>query len=176
MKNKKFFAITLSFMLVPSVLLSSCSEPEPETLESLMNSDSEVLGEISKEAEKSGVILTVSGNEITYEYDISNQSEVDEDMLENEEYIEKYNVALDAGAGIFEDYVRQTEKTSEIEGISMVVRYTYKGKEIASRTFTSNPSGKSGSDDASSEDGDSSSKDKDKDTEEKSDEANESEA
>ena len=111
-----------------------------------MKSDSDVLGSIQQEAESNGVKLTISGNEITYEYDISNQNDVDEKMLENEEYIKKYNTALDAGASIFEDYVKQTEETSEIEGLSMVVKYTYKGKEIASRVFTSTTSAESSND------------------------------
>lgn len=135
--NKKLFTTAISFILVFAMLLSACSKKEPDTLETLMKSDSEVLGSIQQDAESSGVKLSISGNEITYEYDISNQNDVDEKMLENEEYIKKYNTALDAGAGIFEDYVKQTEEASEIEGISMIVKYTYKGKEIASRTFTS---------------------------------------
>lgn len=139
--NKKIFTIAISFILVFAMLLSACSKKEPDTLESLMKSDSEVLGSIQQEAESNGVKLSISGNEITYEYDISNQNDVDEKMLENEEYIKKYNTALDAGAGIFEDYVKQTEETSGIEGLSMVVKYTYKGKEIASRVFTSVSSG-----------------------------------
>ena len=144
--NKKIFTIALSIMLVFAMLLSACSKKEPDTLESLMKSDSDVLGSIQQEAESNGVKLTISGNEITYEYDISNQNDVDEKMLENEEYIKKYNTALDAGASIFEDYVKQTEETSEIEGLSMVVKYTYKGKEIASRVFTSTTSAESSND------------------------------
>ena len=139
--NKKIITAAISFILVFAMLLSACSKKEPDTLESLMKSDSEVLGSIQQEAESNGVKLSISGNEITYEYDISNQNDVDEKMLENEEYIKKYNTALDAGAGIFEDYVKQTEETSGIEGLSMVVKYTYKGKEIASRVFTSVSSG-----------------------------------
>lgn len=144
--NKKIFTIAISIMLVFAMLLSACSKKEPDTLESLMKSDSDVLGSIQQEAESNGVKLTISGNEITYEYDISNQNDVDEKMLENEEYIKKYNTALDAGASIFEDYVKQTEETSEIEGLSMVVKYTYKGKEIASRVFTSTTSAESSND------------------------------
>lgn len=150
--NKRTYTIAISFLLAFAMLLSACESNKPETLEDLMKADSEVLGDVQKEAEKSSVKLTVQGNEIIYEYDLSNNKDIKEDMIENEEYVKMYNTALDAGAGIFEDTVKQTEERSGIEGLSMVVKYTYKGKEIASRTYTASSSGNaSASEDAASE-------------------------
>ena len=146
----KKITITSLIMIIAliSVMTAACAkkpeEPVPDpTLESFMAEHPDVLKEIEASAsggEKSGVRIDVSGNDLIYTYDIANVEDVDEDFAKSDATKESLTKSLDAQGDNFRSVASSIETILqeagvEIEGVRVVVNYTYGDEVIVSGTF-----------------------------------------
>jgi signal transduction protein with GAF and PtsI domain len=136
MNKKKIVSILIILTMVMATLLSACNKA-PKTIEEYLANDPDAMDEIKKNAEKSGLEVSVSGNDITYSYDISSYEDMTEEMANNETVVKALGDALDDSADNFSDLCKKLEEESNIEGVRIIVRYNYGDKELVSKTYTS---------------------------------------
>jgi molybdopterin converting factor small subunit len=159
------FIVVLTMLTVP--FFSSCSK-KPETIEEYLANQPESMEDLKQNAEKSGLELSISGNDITYSYDISSYEDMTEELAKSDKIVEALGDALEDSEDNFSDLCSKLEEESNIEGIRIIVKYSYGDEELVSKSFTA----------SGAEDSDSSKKDKseDSDSEESGDSEDSSES
>lgn len=136
MKIKKQI-ITFIILVISVVILASCGKPS--TLEEYINKDSDAKAEIEKIAETSGLSVNVKENTLEYGYDVSTISDAfTEEIAMDSETKKEFESALESQKSVFENLCKTLEEASEVEGVKVLVKYTYKDKTIAEKTFTNN--------------------------------------
>ena len=163
MNKKNFIAFIVVLLMITIPFLSSCIKA-PETIEEYLSNQPESMEDLKQNAEKSGLELSISGNDITYSYDISNYEDMTEDLAKSDKIVEALGDALEDSADNFSELCTKLEEESNIEGIRIIVKYSYGDEELVSKTFTS----------SGAEDSDSSNKDSDKSDSEGSEESEDS--
>lgn len=135
MKRKGIISILISLTLVMAMILSACGSKEPDTLENFINNDEEAKASIEEQAATSGLDVKIEGNVVTYTYDIKDVEGMTEEMANSEIMIESLESALNSSSDQFVNLCKQLEDESKIEGISLVVTYTYNGETLVTKTF-----------------------------------------
>lgn len=126
----------LSAILLLALLLSACVS-KPESLEELISSNEEIEAQVQEAAQDAGMTVEITGNVVTYSYDLSSIEGATEEALKDEEMIKTLQSALDSQKSVFTEMCKKLEEESEISGISATVNYTYGDEVLATQTFTS---------------------------------------
>ena len=114
------------------------SEPEaPLTFEEFAKNDSSIQDKIGVD-ESSGVSVAIEGNELIYTYDFSKMDgDYKEETIKSDDVKNALKDALAENGATFGNIAKVMEEASGIEGVSVVVEYTWEGDEVFSQTFTS---------------------------------------
>jgi threonyl-tRNA synthetase len=134
MKKKGIIALFLCFVMLMGVL-TSCSKPK--TIEEYIKNDSEAMEEVQQAADSAGLNVDFSGNDVIYTYDLSTLDGVTEEVIKSDLMIEQLTSALDSTGDTFAGLCKELEEQSKIEGVQIVVNYTYGDEVIVTKTFNS---------------------------------------
>ena len=136
MKRRAFLSILISFVMIISVFATSCNSA-PKTIEEYVQKNSESMEEVQKAADTAGLTVAFSGNDVIYTYDMSQIDGVTEDVIKSDIMIEQLSSALDSNADTFVSLCKQLEEESKIEGVQIVINYTFGEEEIIKKTYNS---------------------------------------
>ena len=134
MKKKSLLAVLLSLVMI--VAMTACSSA-PKTIEEYVENDKEAQEQVQSAADQSGLAVDFSGNDVIYTYDLSTIENVTEEVAKSDLMVEQLSAALQSTEGTFANLCEQLEKESKIEGVQIVVNYTYGDEVIVSKTFNS---------------------------------------
>ncbi len=135
MKKKSILSILICLTLIFSmVALASCSST-PETLEEYVASNEDAMDEINEAADSAGLDVTISGNDIIYSYDIANYDGITEEVAKSDTMVDSLQSALESADSTFSGICEDLEEESSIEGIRIIVNYTYGDENLVSMTF-----------------------------------------
>jgi hypothetical protein len=135
MKRKSMVAMLLAFVMSFSLLATACSSPK--TIEEYIAKDKEAAEQVQKAADTAGLTVDFSGNDVVYTYDLASIDNVTEDVIKSDMMKEQLSSALDSTTDTFVGLCKQLEEESKIEGIQIVVNYTYGDEVIVTKTFNS---------------------------------------
>jgi hypothetical protein len=135
MKRKSMVALLLAFVMSFSLLATACSSPK--TIEEYIAKDKEAAEQVQKAADTAGLTVDFSGNDVVYTYDLASIDNVTEDVIKSDMMKEQLASALDSTTDTFVGLCKQLEEESKIEGIQIVVNYTYGDEVIVTKTFNS---------------------------------------
>ena len=135
MKKKSIIALILSLALVMALFLTSCGSKTPQTLEDYVNSDEETSEQIEEVAETSGLQVEIKGNDVIYTYDLASYDGMNEDLAKSEQMISSLTSALDKTSDSFTGLCSQLEEETEIEGVQIIVNYTFGDEVLVTSTF-----------------------------------------
>lgn len=144
MKNKRLISILMMLAVMMSMLLASC-ESKPKTLEEFVNNDEEAMEDIQETADESGLKVEIKENDVIYSYDISDYEGMTEEIAKGDQMIKALDAALDDAGETFTDLCKDLEEESGIEGVRIMVNYTYKDDELVSKTYDKSGIADSGS-------------------------------
>ena len=122
-------------ILSAALALSSCGA---SSLEDYMVSNEDQLQELQADAESMGMELEVSGNDIIFNINVHNFTELHESAIQDGSFEEAYKPIVDDSADTFVNVCTQYEKETGIDGIRVIVRYSYDDTELFSRVFDAN--------------------------------------
>jgi uncharacterized lipoprotein YehR (DUF1307 family) len=131
--KKKLFIILLSIACAFS--MAGCDKPQ--SLAEFIDTHESVKETFESLDSAGSFDMAVDGNTITCEYDITNLPDMTEEAAMFEENVKAFEDGLEAKSDAYSEFIETLEEESEIEGITIVVIYSYKDKVIASREFTS---------------------------------------
>ena len=136
MKKRKL--TVLMIMAIISVLcFAACGSKETMTLEKYCQENPDVQESIDSAMADSNVVVEIKGNEIIYSFDLSTQEGFTEEIAKDESIIKAIDEALTAAAPTFGDISKSIEDSTEIQGISTTVNYTWGDEVLVTKTFTS---------------------------------------
>jgi uncharacterized lipoprotein YajG len=136
MKNK-YFVLTVLFILTASLAFSSCSK-KPSTLEEYAKNNTDITEKISDsgdDSKSSDVRVSIKGNDVIYDYDLSLTEGFTEDIAEEKDVKKSLSKSLDKMEDSFTDVASSIEKATGISGIHVIVNYNFKDTNIISKTF-----------------------------------------
>ncbi len=136
MNNKKIIASIIGITLMIAMLLASCGSKEPPTLESDISNNEEAQQQINKTADEAGLDVTITGNDVIYTFDLTNVDGVTEEIAKSEAMTSSLDSALEQTADKFSGLCAQLEEESKLEGVQIIVNYSYNGDVIVTKTFT----------------------------------------
>lgn len=137
MKKKSLISLLLVFVMMISVFAASCSKT-PKTIEEYINSDKTAMEEVKNAADTSGLDVSFSENDVVYTYDLANVEGATEEVIKSDVMIEQLTSALDSTGDKFVGMCKQLEEQSKIEGVHIVINYTYGDEVLVTKTFDSN--------------------------------------
>lgn len=135
MKRRSIIAVLISLTLVMAMALSACGSKEPDTLEKYIQNDEKASAEIQQTADTNGLEVSIKGNDVVYTYDLNNFEGVTEELAKSDTMKESLASALTSAGTTFSDLCKQLEEGSKIEGIQIIVNYTYDGETLVTKTF-----------------------------------------
>lgn len=135
MKRRSIIAVLISLTLIMAMALSACGSKEPDTLEKYIQNDEQASAEIQQTADTNGLEVSIKGNDVVYTYDLKNFEGVTEDLAKSDTMKESLASALNDAGSTFSDLCKQLEEGSKIEGIQIIVNYTYDGETLVTKTF-----------------------------------------
>ena len=150
--KKSLISLILVLSMLFGLSLTSCAK-KPQDLESFIKNNEEVKKEIESAADTAGLKVDITGNVVTYSYDLATIEGVEEETIREPAMLETLQSTLDSQGDSFVGLCKKLEEQTGFTGIQMVVNYTYKDEVLATQTFTSAGSADSGSEDKSSESG-----------------------
>ena len=124
---KKKLALVLSLVAMMCMVFTSCGGPK--TFEEYVNSDSELMEDIQEiQDENEGLTITIKDNTITFEYDVSVLG-IDKDTA----VAAKSNLeqTITRPTSSFKDLIEDFEEETGIDGLTIVVTYTYNSSLLA---------------------------------------------
>lgn len=136
MKNIKNFLSFTVVLFVMTLLLASCGSKAPATLEEYINLNPDTAEEINDTASTAGLNVSVKENEVSFTYDIKDIEGITKEIALSDEMKSSLDKALGDNASTFSSMCSTLEKESDIEGISIVVTYSYDGETIVTNTYT----------------------------------------
>lgn len=136
MKKKGLIALLMSFVMMMSIMASACSSA-PKTIEEYVSKDKDAMEEVQKAADSAGLTVAFKGNDVIYTYDLSGLDGVTEDVVKSDMMVEQLTSALDSTGDTFASLCKQLEEESKIEGVQIVVNYTFGDEVIVTKTFNS---------------------------------------
>lgn len=131
MKKKSLFSILAVAVLLISMVLTSCGEDK--TLESYVNNDKDLKEKIQQIGEDSGLGVEIKGNDVIYTFDIETLG-VTKDMVDDNLKTE-LEKALDTQKGTFVSVVDTLEEETEIDGIRIVINYTFQDEVLVNKIY-----------------------------------------
>ncbi|MBQ3292601.1 MAG: DUF4854 domain-containing protein [Mogibacterium sp.] len=137
MKRKSIIALIITFAMVMSLFITSCGSKEPETIESFVNSNKEAADQIKEAAENSGLDVTITGNDVIYTYDLKNYEGMTADLAKSEQLTSSLEAALTQSEESFVNLCSQLEEQSKIEGVQIIVNYSFEDEVLVTKTFNS---------------------------------------
>ena len=135
MKRKSLIALLLTIVMSLSVFATSCSKPK--TIEEYVAKDKEASEQVQKAADTAGLTVSFEENDVVYTYDLASIENVNEEVIKSDMMKEQLASALDSTADTFVGLCKQLEEESKIEGVQIVVNYTYGDEIIITKTFNS---------------------------------------
>ena len=156
MKKKSIIALLVALCLVFCFTLTACGgnsdepsdaqeeaaeetvEEEIETLETIINNDSSLKEQVASGSGQEGLTIEVKDNDINYIFDMTAISDLSEEQLKDQVMIEALDDALDEGKDQFINLCTTLEDQTGLEGVHMIVTYTYKEDVLTTRTFDKN--------------------------------------
>lgn len=135
MKRKGIAALVLSLIMMMSVF-TACSS-SPKTIEEYINSDNEAQQQVQDAADAAGLNVEFSGNDVIYTFDISTIDGVTEEVGKSDIMIDQLGSALSSQSSTFVGLCGQLEDESKIEGVQIVITYTYGDEVLVTKTFNS---------------------------------------
>ena len=135
MKRKNMIAMLLAFVMSFSLMATACGSPK--TIEEYIEKDKEAAEQVQKAADTAGLTVDFSGNDVVYTYDLASIDNVTEEVIKSDMMKEQLSSALDSTTDTFVGLCKQLEEESKIEGIQIVVNYTYGDEVIVTKTFNS---------------------------------------
>ena len=138
MKRKSMIAMILAFLMSFSLMATACGSPK--TIEEYIEKDKEAAEQVQKAADTAGLTVDFSGNDVVYTYDLASIDNVTEEVIKSDMMKEQLSSALDSTTDTFVGLCKQLEEESKIEGIQIVVNYTYGDEVIVTKTFNSSGS------------------------------------
>ncbi len=135
MKRKSMVAMLLAFVMSFSLMATACGSPK--TIEEYIEKDKEAAEQVQKAADTAGLTVDFSGNDVVYTYDLASIDNVTEEVIKSDMMKEQLSSALDSTTDTFVGLCKQLEEESKIEGIQIVVNYTYGDEVIVTKTFNS---------------------------------------
>jgi predicted RND superfamily exporter protein len=135
MKRKSLIALLLTIVMSLSVFATSCSKPK--TIEEYVAKDKEASEQVQKAADTAGLTVSFEENDVVYTYDLASIENVNEEVIKSDMMKEQLASALDSTTDTFVGLCKQLEEESKIEGVQIVVNYTYGDEIIITKTFNS---------------------------------------
>ena len=135
MKRKSMIAMLLAFVMSFSLMATACGSPK--TIEEYSEKDKEAAEQVQKAADTAGLTVDFSGNDVVYTYDLASIDNVTEEVIKSDMMKEQLSSALDSTTDTFVGLCKQLEEESKIDGIQIVVNYTYGDEVIVTKTFNS---------------------------------------
>lgn len=136
MKKRSIIAILLTMVMAMSLIGTACSKA-PKTIEEYISSDKEAMEEVQQAAEQSGLAVDFSGNDVIYSFDLGTVDGATEDIIKSDVMKEQLESALDSTGDTFVGLCKQLEEESKIEGIQIIINYTFQDEVIVTKTFNS---------------------------------------
>ena len=112
-------------------------ESKAVTLEEYLQTNEDLKQTIISTAAESGMTMEFKGNEMIYNYDVSQVEGFTEDMIDNEVFRSAIEDGMESNKSVFANSSISVEKVTGIDGIITVLNYTYNGKAFISRSYTS---------------------------------------
>lgn len=137
MNKRKIVALIITMSLMMSMLLASCGSKEPPTLESYISNNEQAQEQINKTADEAGLEVAITGNDVIYTFDLTKVDGVTEEIAKSEAMTESLDAALVKTAEKFSGLCAKLEEESKLEGVQILVNYSYDGDVIVSKTFNS---------------------------------------
>lgn len=155
MKKKSIMALLLALCLVFCFTLTACggnssdaqetaeeaveeTEEEIETLETIINSDSDLQEQITSGGGQEGLTIEVKDNEIIYTFDMTAISDLPAEQLKDPVMVDALNQTMDEGVDQFTGLCATMEAQTGLEGVHMTIVYTCGSDVLISRTFDVN--------------------------------------
>lgn len=135
MKRKSLIALLLTIVMSLSVFATSCSKPK--TIEEYVAKNKEASEQVQKAADTAGLTVSFEENDVVYTYDLASIENVNEEVIKSDMMKEQLSSALDSTTDTFVGLCKQLEEESKIEGVQIVVNYTYGDEIIITKTFNS---------------------------------------
>ena len=144
MKKRSLLLVLLALAVGMMMFMTACggggdstAEEEPMTLEKYVQNDAEVQASIDKAMADSNVVVEIKGNSIIYNFDLSTMDGYTEDLAKSDAIKDALTSAIDSAGATFGGIAKSIEETTQIEGISTVVNYTWLDEVLVTKTFTS---------------------------------------
>jgi len=136
MKKKSIITLIIGLTLVMVMFLTSCGNKAPQTMEDYVSSNEEVQQQIQDAADASGLAVEIKGNDVIYTYDLSTFEGMNEELAKSDTMKSNLESALDAASPTFENLCSQLEEESEIQGVQIIVNYTFGDEVVVTKSFT----------------------------------------
>lgn len=136
MKKRLFTAILAIITVLAVVCLSACGK-EAMTLEKYVKDNPEVQKSIESAMGDSNVLVEVKENEIIYMFDLSSMDQFTEETAKSEAVVQALESGLESAAPTFGKVSKDLEGSTEIQGITTTVNYTWGSEVLVTRTFSS---------------------------------------
>jgi cell division protein ZapA (FtsZ GTPase activity inhibitor) len=147
MKKGNRFVLIMTLAVITAMVFTACGSKKQQTLESYVNDHPEIKAEIDEQIgadEYNGITVEFSGNDMIYNFDLSSNESITEEMAKSEEI----KTALDEGLAGQEESFKAAANTvlksikedgGTIDAIRVIVNYNYGDELITSATFDSDP-------------------------------------
>ena len=115
------------------------AEPEetaPKTFEDYANENKDTLSSFQN-SDEGGVRVTAEGNDLVYTYDMSKAGDYTKEQITSEEVISALDESSDSNKSSFASVAKTLEEQTEISGIRVVIRYTWKDELLLEKVYTS---------------------------------------
>lgn len=145
MKTRRLLIVTMLIIAAFSVLMASCAEPEPAapaTFESFIESNPDIrsaIDESAKSGKDAAISYEISGNDITYEFDLATMEDMTEEAVKSEIVSGSLEAGLKDQDEYFRTLVNSLAHLSKIDGIRVIVNYIFEGETILSKTYEADP-------------------------------------
>lgn len=106
------------------------------SLEEYMAKNPNEMDTLNSEGEEKGVEIKIDGNTLYYIYDLS-QTDIDEEKAKSTEIQTLLQESVDKQKPIYTRIAKTIEDSTGLNGVIVVLRYTYNDETIIEQTFTS---------------------------------------
>ncbi len=137
MKKRTLTAILMIAAVITAMFFTACGGKEAMTLEKYVKDNPDVSESIDSAAGDSNVNVEIKGNEIIYTFDLSTMEQFDEETAKSDDIKTALEQGLEGAAGTFGNISKTIEDSTEIQGISTTVKYTWGDEVLIEKTYTS---------------------------------------
>lgn len=137
MKRRTLIALFMVLAVLSAMCFTACGSKEAMTLEKYIKDNPDVQESIDSATGDSNVQVDITGNEIVYTFDLSSMDQFTEESAKSDAVIKALDDALGAASGTFGGISKSIEETTEIQGISTTVNYTWGEEVLVTKSFTS---------------------------------------